>query len=496
MARVLAIDLGSSSGRAVRGEYQDGSLTYREIYRFENVPVQKGRYLCWDFDLLLGEVKHAMEMAGDIDSIGIDTWGADFGILDKKGKLLMPPVHYRDRRTEGMTEKAQEKFSTKELFQMCGNQTYATNSLYQILALKETEPELWNQTAKILHMPDLINYFLCGNAVCERTIACTTQMLEPVSRSWNQRVLEAYQIPETLFAPLTDSGTVIGEYTGKGTKPVKVIAVAGHDTQSAGAAMTEDPDSTAFLNIGTWSLLGVERKQPILTDLGFELGISNEQGPYRDIQCIMNIVGTWLLQECRREWTAEGRMASYNELERQAALCDPFQCFIAPNSPDFALPGHMPEKIQAFCRKTGQRAPESAGEVVRCIYESLALKYRRELEKLEQGMAEEEEKRPHAQKSAGRIEKLQILGGGAQSEMLCQMTADICRKQVIAGPVEATALGNLVIQLKALGEIADEEAARETIRRAETTTTFIPNDEIEVRKAIENAYQRFKEIDN
>lgn len=292
---------------------------------FENVPVQKRRYLCWDFDLLLGEVKHAMEMAGDIDSIGLDTWGADFGILDKKGKLLMPPVHYRDRRTEGMTGKAQEKFSAKELFQMCGN-----------------------QMAKILHMPDLINYFLCGNTVCERTIACTTQMLEPVSRSWNQRVLEAYQIPEVLFAPLTDSGTVIGEYTGKGTKPVKVIAVAGHDTQSAGAAMTEDPDSTAFQNIGTWSLLGVERKQPILTDLGFELGISNEQGPYQDIQCIMNIVGMWLLQECRREWTAEGRMASYNELERQAALCDPFQCFIAPNSPDFALPGHMPEKIQGF----------------------------------------------------------------------------------------------------------------------------------------------------
>lgn len=410
MARVLAIDLGSSSGRAIRGEYQDGSLTYQEIYRFENVPVQKGRYLCWDVDLLLGEVKHAIEIAGDIDSIGIDTWGADFGILDKKGQLLMPPVHYRDRRTEGMVGKAQEKFSAKELFQMCGN-----------------------QMAKILHMPDLINYFLCGNAVCERTIACTTPKLEPVSRSWNQRVLEAYQIPETLFAPLTDSGTVIGEYTGKGTKPVKVIAVAGHDTQSAGAAMTEDPDSTAFLNIGTWSLLGVERKQPILTDLGFELGISNEQGPYQDIQCIMNIVGTWLLQECRREWTAEGRKVSYDELEQQAALCDPFQRFIAPNSPDFALPGHMPEKIQAFCRKMGQRAPESAGEVVRCIYESLAFKYRRELEKLEQGMAEEEEKRPYGSKSVGRIEKLQILGGGAQSEMLCQMTADICRKQVIAG---------------------------------------------------------------
>ena len=178
MARVLAIDLGSSSGRAIRGEYQDGSLTYQEIYRFENVPVQKGRYLCWDVDLLLGEVKHAIEIAGDIDSIGIDTWGADFGILDKKGQLLMPPVHYRDRRTEGMVGKVQEKFSAKELFQMCGN-----------------------QMAKILHMPDLINYFLCGNAVCERTIACTTQMLEPVSRSWNQRVLEAYQIPETLFAP-------------------------------------------------------------------------------------------------------------------------------------------------------------------------------------------------------------------------------------------------------------------------------------------------------
>lgn len=456
MKKVLAFDLGSSSGRAIKGEYENGYLKCEEVHRFDNIPIWRGGHLCWDFEMLMKEVKTGIEKAGEIDSIGVDAWGADFGVLDEKGKLLALPVHYRDRRTEGMIEKVQEEFSAKELFQMCGNQTYATNSLYQILALKEKEPELWKQTATILHIPDLISYFLCGHAVCERTIASTTQMLEPESRRWCHKIFERFQIPEEMFAPLTDTGTVIGEYQG-----IKVIAVAGHDTQSAGAAMTENPKDTAFLNIGTWSLLGIEREKPILSEEGYELGISNEQGPYGGIHCIMNITGTWLLQECRRFWEENGEEYSYNELEGLAEEAGSTKGLFDPNAEDFSLAGNMPEKIKAYCRRTGQEEPETIGEVVRCIYESLAWKYSTELKKLEKGIEK-------------KIEKIQVLGGGARSEMLCQMTADRCGREVIAGPVEATALGNLVIQLHALGEITDVETARKAIHGTEQFKHYLP----------------------
>lgn len=456
MKKVLAFDLGSSSGRAVRGEYEGGRLRYEEIHRFKNIPVWQNGYLCWDFEMIMREIHTGIEKAGEIDSIGVDAWGADFGVLDEKGELLMLPVHYRDRRTEGMIEKVQEQFSAKELFRMCGNQAYATNSLYQILALKKNEPEIWKHTAKILHIPDLVSYFLCGHAVCERTIASTTQMLEPESRRWCSELLERFRIPGEIFAPLTATGTLIGEYQG-----IKVIAVAGHDTQSAGAAMTEDPENTAFLNIGTWSLLEIEREKAILSEEGYELGISNEQGPYGGIHCIMNMTGTWLLQECRASWEREGKRFSYDELERLAGEAGPCECCFDPNAEDFSLAGNMPEKIREYYRRRGQKEPETVGQIVRCIYESLALKYCEELEKLEKG-------------SGRKIKKIQILGGGAKSEMLCQLTADRCGREVTAGPVEATALGNLMIQLMALGEIRDSVTARKVLRRSIEFCRYIP----------------------
>ena len=285
-----------------------------------------------------------------------------------------------------------------------------------------------------------------------RRLKCWSQK----SRRWCHKIFERFQIPEEMFAPLTDTGTVIGEYQG-----IKVIAVAGHDTQSAGAAMTENPKDTAFLNIGTWSLLGVEREKAILSEEGYELGISNEQGPYGGIHCIMNITGTWLLQECRRSWEQDGKDYSYNGLERLAEEAGPVKGLFDPNAEDFSMAGDMPEKIRSYCKKTGQKVPETVGEIVRCIYESLAWKYSIELKKLEQGIGK-------------KIEKIQILGGGARSEMLCQMTADRCGREVTAGPVEATALGNLVIQLRALGEITDTETARIVIRGTEEFKRYIP----------------------
>lgn len=456
MKKILAFDLGSSSGRAIEGKYADGKLQYKESHRFKNVPIWHNGHLCWDFEKIMKEIYLGIEKAGEIDSIGIDAWGADFGVLDQNGDLLSLPVHYRDLRTEGMIKEAQERITGKRLFQLSGNQTYATNTLYQILALRKTEPEIWNQTRKLLHIPDLVSYLLCRNAVCERTIASTTQMLDPDSGMWSQEILDEFQIPRQIFGTMIDTGTIIGEYKG-----VKVIAVAGHDTQSAGAAMTEDVGTTAFLNIGTWSLLGIENEKAILSDEGYKLGISNEQGPYGGIHCIMNITGMWLLQECRRTWEEEGILYSYDELEKLAEQAESFGIFLDLNMADFAQPGNMPEKIRTFCRRTGQRIPETVGEIVRCIYESLASTYSKELKKLEQG-------------SGRRIEKLQILGGGARSEMLCQMTADYCGRPVTAGPVEATALGNLIIQLKALGEIADASDARRILQNGESFRYYVP----------------------
>lgn len=456
MKKVLAFDLGSSNGRAIKGEYIDGSLRYQEVHRFPNIPIWKEGHLCWDFPMIMKEIYTGIEKAGEVDSIGVDAWGADFGVLDKKGMLLALPVHYRDWRTRGMIEKVLKEFSARELFQKSGNQIYATNTLYQILALQETQPEIWKKAGKILHIPDLISYLLSGHARCERTIASTTQMLEPESRRWCQEILERFQIPEEMFAPLTDTGTVLGEYQGR-----KIIAVAGHDTQSAGVAMTEDPGNTAFLNIGTWSLLGIEREKAILSEEGYKLGISNEQGPYGGIHCIMNMTGTWLVQECQAAWALEGNIYSYDELEKLAKEAGPCKEFLDPNAEEFSSAGNMPGKISAYFRKAGQKEPETVGEIIRCIYESLARKYDQELKKLEKG-------------SGMKIKKIQILGGGARSELLCQMTADYCRREVTAGPVEATALGNLIIQLCALGEIKDAEEARELIRGSEEFRYYTP----------------------
>ena len=442
MTKILAFDLGSSSGRAIKGEYENNRLVCEEIYRFENRSVYHKGKLCWNFPQLMCEIKKGITLAGQVDSIGFDTWGADFGMLDENGELMELPVHYRDSRTEGMISMVLEQISAKELFQLTGNQTYATNTLYQLLACKIKDPEIWKRTKRILHIPDLCTYQLTGKAVCERTIASTTQMLDPMTRTWSQKVLNTFQIPSNLFAPLVDSGTIVGEYQG-----AKVIAVAGHDTQSAGAAFTSDSKYAVFLNIGTWSLMGIDREKPVLSDEGYQLGISNEQNAYGNIQCIMNMAGMWLLQEVRREWKEKGMFYTFDELEGLAEKIRPNRYLIDPNSDDFIVPGNMQEKIQQFCKNSGQKVPETPGEITRCIYDSLVWNYRWNLERMEKAIGY-------------KIEEIHILGGGAKSRMLCQMTSDICRRSVVAGPVEATALGNILLQLKALGEVTELELGR------------------------------------
>lgn len=478
VVRVLAFDLGASSGRAILASWQPGTLTYEEIHRFDNIPVWREGYLCWDFARLMDEIHIGIHKAGDFDSVGFDTWGVDFGLLDKNGRLLADPIHYRDKHTDGMCERAFQKIPAQRLYRCTGNQIMPINSLFQLLAVKENQPKLWEQTYKVLFMPDLFAYALCGQMVCERTIASTSQIFDPMERHWNKEVQETFGLRKQLFAPLVESGTVIGEMPLSGGRVAKVISVAGHDTQCAVAAMPSCSEGAVFLSCGTWSLLGVELPEPVLSVESMHLGLSNEVAANGKIDYLKNIIGLWLLQECRRSWQETGQDMTFPTLATLAEQAMSLGCYIDPDAPEFVPPGDMPERIRTFCQRTGQRVPITIGEVSRCVYESLALKYRYALEQL--------------QHLTGRsFPVLHILGGGSNAALLCQMTANSCGIPVVAGPAEATALGNILIQLTALGYLQDLEAGRKLVMQTEQVQTYLP---AENRSSWEYAYSNFRKL--
>ena len=467
MKRVLAFDFGASSGRAILAECENGRLTYKEIHRFENCPREQDGHFRWDFAALMDNVRQGIEKTGEFDSIGFDTWGVDFGLLDENGMLLGDPVHYRDSRTEGMVEKALARIDPDALNVATGSQIMAINTLFQLLAVKENDPETWKQPKRLLFMPDLFAHALCGADVCETTIAYTSQLLDARTDAWSREVLDAFNIPETLFAPRVDSGRVIGEYKG-----AKVIAVAGHDTQCAVAAMPAPAEGAAFLSCGTWSLLGCELDEPVLTEQSRLLALSNEKGANGKINYLKNIIGLWLIQESRRQWRRDGQESSSAELEALALAAAPLRSFIDPDAPEFTPPGDIPGRVREFCRRTGQPVPETVGQVMRCIYESLALKYRFALDQLSRATG----------KPFG---SLHILGGGTKDGLLCRMTADCTGIPVIAGPVEATALGNILIQLAALGEVRDIKEGRALIAATEPVKHISPGNRRDWDKAYE-----------
>lgn len=474
MACVLAFDFGASSGRAILGNYRDGVLSYKEVHRFENVPVTVDGRLCWDFSAIMDNVHCAISKAGSFDSLSFDTWGVDFGLLDADGKLLQNPVHYRDLRTLGVAKQAENILSAEKLYAATGNQIMELNTLFQLIAMKNNQPQILAKAQKLLFMPDLFAYMLSGSSCCEKTIASTSQMLNPVTSDWSYEVLEKFSIPKALLQKPVESGTVVGRYQG-----AKVIAGAGHDTQCAIAAMPINGEDAAFLSCGTWSLLGCELDEPILTQKSQQLGLSNELGANGKINYLKNIIGLWLIQESRREWKRQGKEYSYAQLEQMALASAPFQCFINPDAPDFAAPGDLPARIAEYCKRTKQFVPTQAGEVMRCIYESLALKYRYAISQL--------------QEATGKVfNTLHVLGGGTKDTLLCQMTADCCKITVKAGPVEATALGNIIIQLSALGELPDIEAGRRLIKNTEAVKAYIPA----AKANIDEVYERYINIIN
>lgn len=462
MLKVLAFDLGASSGRGILGTWDNGTFSYEVIHRFENTPYEKDGKLHWDFSSLLKEIHKGMELAGEFDSVAFDTWGVDFGLLDESGNLIEDPVHYRDHRTDHILESAAKKMELSELYSRTGNQIMPINTLFQLMCsdLKKAK--------HLLFMPDLLTHALCGASVCEYTIASTSQMLNPVSLTWEKNVLDTFDIPPSLFAPFVKSGTVVGTVQGR-----NVISVAGHDTQCAGIAVPSETTDGAFLSCGTWSLLGCQLSSPMLSQESMELGFSNEIGADGSVQYLKNIIGLWILQESRRQWKREGLTISFGELESLAAASEETESYFDPDDPILVPPGDLPGRLTAYFTETQQNTPNSPGSWTRCIYENLALKYRHTFADLK--------------RITGKtFPVLHILGGGAQSAMLCQYTANALGIPVTAGPVEATALGNMMIQLVTAGVLKDFSEGRKLICQTENIKTYYPTDTEQWDKKYEN----------
>jgi rhamnulokinase len=448
-ADYLAFDLGAESGRAMLGHFRDGQLALEEIHRFPNQPVRENGSLRWDIRRLWTEMRRALDRAPKgLVSIGVDTWGVDFGLLDAKGELIESPYHYRDRRTEGVMDSVFARVSLERIYATTGIQFLPFNTLYQLYA---TPPEVIERSECLLTIPDLLNFWLTGKRAAEYTIATTTQLIDAQTRAWAFDLIAELQLPARLFQPIVEPGTEIGSWNG-----VPVIAPACHDTGSAVAPIEMSAES-AFLSSGTWSLLGAELARPVITPRARDLNFTNEGGVCGTIRVLKNIAGMWLLQSCRRSWPE----CSYEDLLSAAERQPAFISLIDPDDPAFLNPPDMPEAIAAYCARTGQPTPASPPAYARAILESLALKYREVLESLEQI-------------TARRFREIRVIGGGSRNRLLNQFTADATGRTVIAGPVEATALGNIAMQMLATGAVATLSQARAIIALSFPTERFDP----------------------
>lgn len=480
----LAFDFGASSGRAIVGSFDGEKIELSEIHRFPNDPVFVGGTMYWDVLRLFHEIKQGLLKSRpyNIKSLGIDTWGVDFGLLDKDGKLLENPVHYRDKRNIGMLNKAFSYISQEELYNITGNQFMEINTAFQLLSLKLTRPDLLSRADKMLLMPDLFRYFLTGEKTTEYSIASTTQLLDAENRCWSKRVIDALSLPEGIFCDIVPTGSAAGTLSDEiceelSIQPCAVTAVAGHDTQCAMVAVPTEKDDFIFLSCGTWSLLGTELSEPLINEKTLRCNVTNEGGYGGKASFLKNIIGLWLIQETRRQWQKEGDSLSFAEMETLARNAKPFSCFIDPDAPDFVAAGNIPERIRAYCRRTGQYVPKSKGEILRCIYESLAMKYRYAAEQIEFCTGKE-------------YDTIYIVGGGTKDKLLSSFTASACNKNVSAGPTEATVLGNIALQLLAEGKIKTLRDARRIISNSEEVTSFTPSEP----EAWNKKYQTFKEV--
>jgi rhamnulokinase len=480
--KYLTFDFGAESGRAILGSADSGVITIQEIHRFENKPLKCDNALRWNVPQLWDEVRKALSRVEDValSGIGVDAWGVDYALLDAQGELLENPYHYRDNRTRGTMESVFKVVPKDEIYRTTGIQFMPINTLYQLFAAKRDTPELLKAAKTLLTIPDLFHYWLTGNAVCEFTNATTTQMVNASTRTWARDLIDRLELPLELPAEIVEPGTVIGKLQSKvskrlGQPVINVIAPASHDTASAVAAITAR-DDTAFLSSGTWSLIGTEVDAPIITTDALRLNFTNEGGVGGNTLFLKNVMGLWMLQCCRQSWSSQGRGFDYEELLKLVTNEQAFAHLVDPDDESFLHPMDMPEAIDQFCSRTDQPTPKTLGAYVRTILESLAFKYRLIIESLAELIG-----RP--------IEQIRVVGGGAKNRLLNQFTADATGRRVLAGPVEATSLGNVAVQILATGGAGSLREVRSMIQRSFPVEIFEP---VESHKWNDHA-ERFKQ---
>jgi rhamnulokinase len=464
----LAFDFGAETGRAVLAHLHSGVITIEEVHRFPNEPVECSGSLHWDAPRLWLEIRKTLsKLEVELNGIGVDTWGVDYALLGARGELLHNPYHYRDKRTDGVMELVFAKVSKDEIYRETGIQFMQINTLYQLFAAKRDTPELLNASRTLLTMPDLLNYWLTGNALCEFTNATTTQMVNAQKRAWSRNLMEKLELPVHLPAEIIEPGTIVGRLSEKlashtALRGTPVIAPATHDTGSAVAAVAAR-DGTAFLSSGTWSLLGTELDAPIITADALRLNFTNEGGVCGTTRFLKNVMGLWMLQCCRSSWTSRGQAYDYREFMELASREAEFAHLVDPDEETFLHPADMLTAVDDFCARTQQPRPKTPGAYARTVLESLAFKYRQVI-----GDLERLTKKP--------IQQIRVIGGGSKNHLLNQFTADATGKTVLAGPSEATALGNIGMQVLATGGAASLSEVRAMVDRSFPTEVFEPRD--------------------
>ncbi len=481
--RVLCFDFGASSGRAMLAEFDGEKITLNEVHRFKNRSIPVNGTLYWDILALYNEIRNGLvkaQKAGGFESVGIDTWGVDYGIIDNNGALISNPVQYRDRRTFGIIDDVERIIGTKELYRLTGTQIMEINTAFQLMADLRDKPYQLENGRAMLNTPDLLAYMLTGEISSEMSIASTTQLFNPNTLDWADEPIEALGLPKKLFRrivkPGESKGSLLPELCSElNILPCEVVAVCGHDTQCAAFAAPAVEENFIFLSSGTWSLLGTVLDKPIMNDLAYNLNITNEVGYGGKITFLKNITGLWLVQETKAYLDSQGQEFTFAELEAAARKCEDFTAFIDPDAEEFSISGDFPSRVRNYCLKTGQNVPETIGEIMRTIYLSLAMKYRYSLSQI-------------SECTGKSYNKIYAVGGGTRDTLLNQLTADACGISVIAGPVEATVMGNAAMQLLKCGAVKCEHDIPGIIRRSEKLSEYTPQ------KNYDKQYKDFKKI--
>jgi rhamnulokinase len=471
MTAMAAVDLGAQSGRVAVGRFDGERIAVEEVHRFENLPLSINGSLRWDLHRLYEETLIGLRAAArsaDVRSLAVDSWAVDFGLLDRQGRLLQQPRHYRDARRADATATIYARIPPRELYERTGIQLIPINSLFELAAMAADGDPALREAETLLLIPDLFHHRLCGSRTTEFTNATTTQCFDPRAHTWANDLLERLDIPTRILPDVVEPGTPLGRLDDEvaaetGLRDATVVAAATHDTGSAVAAVPFRRADAAFLSVGTWSLVGFETAEPLITDATFSANVTNEGGIGRTYRLLRNVTGLWLLDECRRSWAADGRVYSFSQLADLSRSAPAFRSLVDPDDPAFVTPGDMPARIARYCARTGQPEPRDPADIGRCILESIALKHAHAVE---------------AVSGATELEpaELHVVGGGAKNELLCDWTAQAAGLPVLAGPQEATLLGNLLVQAMALGEIGSPQEIREVVKRSVTLDVYEPRE--------------------